>query len=382
MSNKRISELTPLTAAEMSNSDLFAIADVSVPETKKATIAEVAQWVANSASLSIPSASYSKSASFLLYSGNPNGTSSFSISSSWSAFAYSASLVISASNARSSSYALTASCVVGVISGVTAVLAYTASYLDYTGAVNGTASYALSSSVANRSLTSSYVSWFGGSVDNGTVYRSISSSYSTTASVLVGVGGSVNATASWALNAVAASTLNYDGATPNGTASYAMTALTASQVVAAQTVTNEYIMREFGPLEADIFGGGKTASFGYFQVTSSAGNPKLTLEAWGDIWVPMASSSTQTGSLVLNISSSGYNIDLDISQPLYSVTAPQASGSTICRFFLKGFSTIAGSYRFDTNIFARNGLVFVTGSGTEGAIKCNIRANTDSLTIE
>jgi hypothetical protein len=59
MSNQPISRLVTITAADLADGDYLPVADISVPETKKITVQELSNYVANSASLTIESASQS-----------------------------------------------------------------------------------------------------------------------------------------------------------------------------------------------------------------------------------------------------------------------------------------------------------------------------------
>jgi len=183
MSNKRVSELAPITMAELQPVDLLLLADVSSNESKKLTIQDVSGYILTDGSQVskltgslFGTASWavnSKSASYLIYTpGVFNGTASYalsssiSITSSFALYANSSSAAlnaVSASWALSSSYALSASYVFSSSYANTSTLsefAKSASYLIYTpGVFNGTASYALSSSVARSSsyaLSSSY----------------------------------------------------------------------------------------------------------------------------------------------------------------------------------------------------------------------------------
>jgi len=363
---------------------------------------DLASWVAYSASLTVQSASYSNSASFLIFRGmgaNSNGTASFSISSSWAYLAYSASFVISASRATTSSYALTCSYFDGTISGAFSVAsANTSSFLSYGGYPNGTASSAISSSRALQADTASYVSWFGNNVDNGTVYRSVSASFASTASVLVGSGGTISATASWAGRAVSASFLTFTsdfGAGNNGTASHARYAYSASTAAAVTNVVNSNIYREWGPITSSIIGTATiatTASFGYIQVSGSGA--KIVVEAWGDVNVPMSSSINYSGSIRLDLSesfSAYYQLDESKFQNYYTgsdvgLASHFNTGSVIRRFYLKGYTTNAASagglHRYQIGAYVSNGLSFVTGSNVWSGVRCSLKVNTDNVVTE
>jgi hypothetical protein len=393
--NKRITELVSITPAAIANGDLFALADVSVPETKKLAISDLATWVGASASISINSASYSKTASFLIFppGSRVNGTASFSISSSWAGLAYSASFVVSSSRATTASYSRTCSYLDGTLSGsITADNAKTASYLKYQGWFNGSSSYALTSSRTISSDTASYIYYpylpIGSSFNNGTIYRSITASLALTASSISGAIQNLQVTASWATRSISSSFLIYSPAISNGTASHAKTAETAVLIATASSVNNAYIFREWGPLTSSILAGGTTASFGNIKVTGSVYSPKLYVEAWGDIKIPMSSSVNYSCSLLLNLSESvSSNYDLDIakfqcyitgSDPLYP-TIP--TGSIIRRWTMKGHCTAAGNHVYKVGVYADNGMKFETGSNDWSGVRCIVKANTDNVII-
>jgi len=159
-----------------------------------------------------PSASYAATSS---WSWN-------SLTASYILHAISASYALSASYSLTASYALSCSCET-VNSAAFATYSQTASYLLYTGIPNGTASYAFTASyaistsyqsVTNSDLadladSASYLIYTPG-INNGTASNARTASYALTAA---------NArTASYALTAA---NLSYTGV-PNGTASYAL----------------------------------------------------------------------------------------------------------------------------------------------------------------
>lgn len=399
MSNKRITELIPMPPATLASDDLFAIADVSIPETKKITTSDLASWIGASASLSINSASYSDTASFLVFRGmgaNSNGTASFAISSSWAHLAYSASFVISASHVITASYCLSGCLTSSYASG--AIHCETASYLLYQGFPNGTSSYSISSSRALFSNTSSYIQWFGGQVDNGTIYNAISSSVAKSASFFVNVSGTQPFTSSWSVNSRTASLLSFVsdfGPTSNGTSSHARYAYSASNAAAVSNVTNTNIFREWGPLTSSIIGTdyiANTASFGYFQVTGSGA--KIIVEAWGDVRVTQSSDINYSGSLRLDLSesvSAYYALDTAKFQNYSSgsdgsILSQTNTGSMVCRFYMKGYTTNAGAlggmHRYNLGLYADNGISFITGSNDWSGVRCSFKVNTDNVVDE
>jgi hypothetical protein len=226
MANKRLSELNELQAIELQPDDLTLTTDVSVLESKKLRFQTLKNWIlSNPGDITASRAYNADSSSYLIYTvGRPNGTASFSISSSY---------VLSASWANISNisiYADTASYVDGsdVNGSVSnATNALTASHLLYQGYYNGSASYALTASYVENARSSSYI-WYTG-IPNGTASYALncpcSSAFNGTASYLEYNGSRPNGTASLALKAEqveTASYLYYNGSRPNGTSSYAL----------------------------------------------------------------------------------------------------------------------------------------------------------------
>ena len=170
MSNKRITQLTEITAVDLAQSDLLYIADISAKESKRMTANEFAKFLTASGSISADSARTADTASYI----NPNnvGTvraslfASSSLSSSW------ASSSLSASFSATSSYAL----------GGAVINTQTASFVEYSP-TNVTASFAISCSLSNNSLnsnTASYLQYDG--IPNGTVFQAVSASRALSAS--------------------------------------------------------------------------------------------------------------------------------------------------------------------------------------------------------
>jgi hypothetical protein len=383
MSNKRIIELAPLNPAHLADDDLFAVSDVSVPETKKITAEDFALWVANSASISIDSASYSDTASFLIFRGmgvNSNGTASFSISASWAALAYSASFVISASYAITSSYSLTASHVLNFNSGAFSFA--TASFLLYNGYPNGTASNALTSSHALRAVSSSFAITSSFSMTIASASHAITASYSITSS-----------RASSSVSAASASFLVWTGVS-NGSASWANTVATASEAARVRSITDSNLYREWGPLTSSIIGTtaeAKTASFGLVQVTGSGA--KIIVEAWGTVWVSQSSDINFSGSVLLFLSESVtaataayFELNQFIVQNYYTgsdvaLASHFNTGSMIVPFYLKGSALNPGAaLSYDISVRARNSR-FITGSATWQGVRCSLKVNNDTVFV-
>jgi hypothetical protein len=173
--NEKVSDLLPLYASDLQPNDILLATDMSVRESKKLEVGQLLLFIESSGSFLAYDSAHANTASYILASGI-DGTvataanASHSISSSWADQANSSSHAI---NSNSSSYSLL--CVV--------TDSDTASFLKYTGTVNGTASYALTSSYANASANTLRLLYFG--VDNGTASYAITSSNSNTSSYSV-----------------------------------------------------------------------------------------------------------------------------------------------------------------------------------------------------
>jgi hypothetical protein len=301
MSNKRVSELNELQAIELQPDDLTLVTDVSVFESKKLRFQTFKTWVlSDPGSITASRALTSDSASYLIYTGIPNGTASYAISSSHATTAswadngnfcnlsatascisgnYTASRAISASYALTSSYAVSAS---WADRGGWSKYSETASYIWYTGVPNGTASHALTCASAAyattiNAQTASYITYNG--TPNGTSSYSITSSQSETASYLYYNGSRVNGTASFAIsssrseftqNSETASYLYYNGSRPNGTASFALNARNAIRANSAYSADiAEYATLANTSQWAAIATIAYTASFATSSLTSS-----------------------------------------------------------------------------------------------------------------
>lgn len=121
-------------------------------------------------------ATYAKTASYLLYLGTPNGTASYAILANLANSSKTASyLYFDGVHSNGT-----------VTNALNAIIANTASYLLYSGTPNGTASYALRSNlavIADGALTSSFL-YYDGLTPNGTASYAINSTYALTASYL------------------------------------------------------------------------------------------------------------------------------------------------------------------------------------------------------
>ena len=217
MANKRISELQPITAAELETADLLLLSDLTAFESKKlqlqdlsdflfnygmitASLNGTASWATNALYASMApyqiTASYTYTSS---YADNAN-TASFALGIDTASYSNSGSYAVTAS------YALTASYMT-VVTSAFADYAGTASFLNYTnGMNNGTASCAVTASYVPSSTTASYALTASHVLNATTVDTA---SYALISNVSV--------------TAQTASYLEYTGVF-NGTASYALTA--------------------------------------------------------------------------------------------------------------------------------------------------------------
>ena len=156
MGNKRISQLVELTSNQVQLDDLFAIVDITARETKKIKASELSLWLNASGSINSIHSINSDTASYILGSG-VNGTVSSSSFSSIALNAISSSFASLALNAISSSFSRTASFALNAGASSTS-----ASYLIYSGFANGTSSFSLKSSLSDFASTAGFLQYFGG----------------------------------------------------------------------------------------------------------------------------------------------------------------------------------------------------------------------------
>lgn len=333
MANKRVSELSPITAAELAANDLFLLADISEVESKQLTVTNLTNYlqvlITGSATSSV--ATNALTASYLLYQGFPNGTASFAFTSShnltsshalWSHTSSYALLALSSSYSNTASYALTASysltsSVQLVYSSAYCDYAQSASYLIYTpGVVNGTASYAITASKAITVETASFLNYTAGG-NTGTASYALTTAWASQSAFLQ-YSGVNNGTASYALraklvsNADSASFLWYDPLKSNGTASYAITAsnantasfiATASHALTAETVVN--VHKYFYKTDPLTISGNfsNTASLS-LKITSSTAYTNCILDLSGDVIIPITSSIPSVGYVRIELGTS------------------------------------------------------------------------------
>jgi hypothetical protein len=184
MVSKSITELNSLTKSDLSENDLLLITDVSAKETKNIEVSEFVSYnndilntlstgsfsgsfygnlkgFSNTSSFSITS-NLSYTSSVLLFNGDVNGTSSYSINNSDTNISITSSNCISSSFSITSSFSVTSSYALNsssnhslysldASSSFNSDISISSSYLNYYGQDNGTS---ISSSVSERSLYS------------------------------------------------------------------------------------------------------------------------------------------------------------------------------------------------------------------------------------
>lgn len=348
MANKRISELVQITAPDMSIDDLLLLADVTAHESKKLRLGDLNAFLlttANSGSF-FGTSSWAQYAVYALSAPTPVSVSYASTSGN----SINAISAISASYARSGSYVITASYALStppqtVFSAAFADYATTASYLLYTpGLPNGTASFALTSSLtlgtASYSYTASHaiialyaVSAGGGG--GGSALYALSASWA-----------SSSYQAAWATQSFTASFLQYSGL-PNGTASYAMVAGGFPEVRINYGVYQAITQSAFSAQIDKVFinpsiGGYRSSSF----------------EAVGTVIVPFSASIYHTCSVELVALDrwSGITSSLD-KTPLYiHLPISGGTGSVAMPYSLFGEAPFSGSIM--VYVTASDGAVF------------------------
>jgi hypothetical protein len=351
MSNKRVSQLVELTAAEVQGGDFFYVIDVSAREGKKIQADSLADYLAASGSLDAVNATNADTASYVLGS-NVHGSVA---AATWAGHASESLASNFASSSISASYAVTASFAMNSTAGSSVSASWASSSIS--------ASYALKASTADNATLAGRLSYSGG--DNGTASYAIkarfteTTDFAATASYISGSGPTV-ATASYALKSgladvstVANSSqfLTFTGG-DNGTASYALTA--------GGYVSNTYL--DFG-LTLATTQSISSSQVDRVSVTASLATTQSTIiEAFGTVIVPYTSSIpvNETLTLVVKDRNTGLNTTFD-STPIYvdmSRTVNNwdslATGSVRMPYTLIGSSSLYGDY-----------LVYVTGSSSK-----------------
>jgi hypothetical protein len=374
--NKRCSQLIQLTAAEVQPDDLFYIVDTSARESKKISADQLISYLNMSGSLYALYSVNSDTASFILGSGvfgavSSSLTSSFTtnaMSSSWSA------------NALSSSWSTTCSFSLNGEIGD----AQTASFLKYQGVFNGTASYALSSSVVINAFTASFLQYNIGE-NNGT------SSYSIRTQ---NVDRAITADTASYFNATIGSVAHANEADHSTTSDYSLTSETASYLqYSPNNGTASYAIK------AGTSAGGRS-DFGVFlAITQSNQSSALddvnvnyslnttattTVEAHGTVVVSFTSSIPVSETMTLAVKSRETGIETTFDTiPIYFNLSPivgdwntLASGSIKIPFTLLGQSDLFGHYK-----------VYVTASSNviniepSRLVRFNISSESDAVSV-
>ena len=176
--NEKVSSLLELFATDVESRDIFLVTDMSQRESKKLEVGQLLLFIENSGSFLAYDSFHAATASYILASGIDGvvavaANASHSISSSWTSFG------VSSSYANTSSFAFFASSSANNN-------ADTASFLKYTGTPNGTASYSMNSLAADSSTTAYNLFYNGLPNGTASLAISasnvISSSYSVTSS--------------------------------------------------------------------------------------------------------------------------------------------------------------------------------------------------------
>ena len=164
--NEKVSDLLVLYASDLQPNDILLATDMSARESKQLEVGQLLLFIESSGSFFAFDSAHANTASYISAS-NIDGivaitaNASHSISSSWSYQSLSSSHAL---NSNSASYSLL--CVV--------TDSDTASFLNYTGTSNGTASNAVTSSYSIESLDALNLLYFG--ANNGTASYAISAS--------------------------------------------------------------------------------------------------------------------------------------------------------------------------------------------------------------
>jgi len=362
MANKRVSELAPIVAADLDFADLLLLSDITAHESKKLALQDLSSFILLGGLLTgslFGTASYAIHALSASYA--PFISASYAKTSSWAynistasyaLAALSASYSLSSSYCITASYALTSS-VQLVYSSAFADYSRTASYLLFTpGSTNGTASYALSASyfLGTAQVSASYAltsSWAWNSI---TASRSVSARNADTASFVF-----------------TASFLSFNGIA-NGTASYAL--------VAGTTLNPR---RDYGIFNA-ITQSVSSSRLDLMAVTPALGGLKITtVEVYGTIVVPFSSSVSPTNGRIELIALNreyGNSHSLDVSSIYADVGGSAAiSGTLKYPFTLCGEASLYGLY--NVYVTASNG-VFIEGTRTA---RFKINSESDQLAV-
>lgn len=373
MANKRVSELAAITAAELNPQDLLLVAHLfPSPESKKLTLADFTTYLLAGGNLSgsfYGTASWSQTASYALNAPLQTsasyalvaGNALNAISATFAANAGNAATSVSSSYATIAAIALTAS--VGAATFASnSLYSQTASYLLYVGTPNGTASFALvsanavtasyalnanvtglsSSYALSASLavdaevadTSSYVDWDGVS-NNGTVFNSVSASYTPQADYSISSSHALIADLAMTNLANVSSASYASQSLSSSYAYFASTALTASYAFVDPNVVQHGI---YAAISQSL------TSSQVDRVSITAQAPvTLSIQSVGSLIVPWTSSVATSESVNLNVinRTTGVTYTLDNFQVfIFNGGASASSGSIKIPYTLIGSQAV------------------------------------------
>lgn len=213
--NERVSQLIELFATDIQSEDLLLITDMSQRESKKLEIGQLLFFIENSGSFDAFNSAHADTASYIL-STNIDGNISFALNASNSISSSISSKAISSSYTQTASYALVGQ----TMTAVSASIANTASFLQYSGFNNGTSSYSFNSNIAANASTAFNLFYNG--IPNGTAswavtaskaLNSTSASYTSTSNTSTSASyasaSSVSTTSSFAVTSNIAQTASY-----------------------------------------------------------------------------------------------------------------------------------------------------------------------------
>jgi len=329
--NKRVSQLVELTSNEIQPNDLFLIIDATARESKKIKASELEIYLQGSGSfvMNADTASY-------IIGNRVDGAVSLALmaySSSTSLYSLLSNQSISSSRCITASYALN-----GGNSGTSA------SYLIYLGNPNGTSSYSMRTLLSDVASTSNFLSYFGGNNGTASYAISTKNVVNAdTASYLnYSIGASV-ATASYAYVAQTAysgfsNSSSYLIYSPNnGTASYAMTAKTFANIITNRGVyladTQSTVLAQIDSV--DVYWSTNGMARTPIEVVGTIVIPfTSSIVTDGDIYLSVINRNTGVET-ILDSTSIYFNL---------SPTTEIISGSIKQPFTLLGQSNLYGSY--------------------------------------
>lgn len=171
MANEKVSQMIPLTAAELASDDVFLVVDTSIKQSKKISTLDLLAYFESTGSFNAVTSTTSISASHVPGSG----VEGIVLSASHANFSDTASFALNVAGASN--------IITGSLIPITSSYSKTSSFLllDAGGSVNGTASFALTSSFVNLSKSSSFLIYNAG-LNNGTSSYATASGRSDTSS--------------------------------------------------------------------------------------------------------------------------------------------------------------------------------------------------------